>query len=176
MEPATACWVLQKYCDYLPGSGSALDLACGLGGNSLDLAQRGLKTYAWDISDTALQHLEHTARTQKLTVLTRQCDLLDQPFSTDKYDVIVVSHFLERGLFAQIKSALLPGGLVYYQTFVKTDMPASGPSRPEWRLDKDELLDVFRDLEILAYHEDHSERHPGINNSGLAAIVARKII
>ncbi|MEO2151790.1 MAG: Sua5 family C-terminal domain-containing protein, partial [Thermococcus sp.] len=38
-------------------SGLALDLACGLGGNSFFLAEQGLQVDAWDISAVAIEHI-----------------------------------------------------------------------------------------------------------------------
>ena len=53
--------VLQQNTHLLPASGRVLDLACGLGGNALLLAQAGLETYAWDISAVALSRLQSAA-------------------------------------------------------------------------------------------------------------------
>ena len=41
----------------LPEQGSALDLACGYGANARLLAEHGLQTYAWDISNVAIEHI-----------------------------------------------------------------------------------------------------------------------
>jgi tellurite methyltransferase len=45
----------------LPDDGRALDLACGLGGNSILLAQQGLKVDAWDIADVPVAALQELA-------------------------------------------------------------------------------------------------------------------
>ena len=52
----TACDALRENSHLLPqGSGRALDLACGLGGNSIFLAQVSkLEVFAWDISPVAI--------------------------------------------------------------------------------------------------------------------------
>ncbi len=52
------CPVVEKYWREAP-SGKALDLACGLGRNSLFLAEHGMTVDAVDISDVALDRLEH---------------------------------------------------------------------------------------------------------------------
>ena len=60
-----ACEVLQDYVHLLPDSGRALDLASGLGGNAIFLAQQGLNTVAWDISRLALVYsLKYTPHSQ----------------------------------------------------------------------------------------------------------------
>jgi len=58
------CQVLAAYTHLLPSSGTALDLACGLGANALLLARHGLDTYAWDYAQTALERLQAYAVTQ----------------------------------------------------------------------------------------------------------------
>ena len=50
-----ACEILQEYAHLLPSDGKALELASGLGGNALFLAQQGLNTTAWDISSLAVE-------------------------------------------------------------------------------------------------------------------------
>ncbi|MET0081068.1 MAG: methyltransferase domain-containing protein, partial [Candidatus Thiodiazotropha lotti] len=84
--------VLLNNAHLLPKQGSALDLACGLGGNALFLASRGFVVEAWDLSAVAIQRLEQSARQQKLNNLhARVRDVENQPPSTEQFDVIVVS-------------------------------------------------------------------------------------
>ena len=59
--PAPAA-VLLEQAHRLPPSGRALDLACGLGGNALLLAARGLETHAWDYAPAAIEQLLARAR------------------------------------------------------------------------------------------------------------------
>ncbi|TFG65979.1 MAG: hypothetical protein E4H27_10335 [Anaerolineales bacterium] len=50
--------VLKENLQLLPDNGRALDLACGSGGNSVLLAQQGLKVEAWDIADVPVAALQ----------------------------------------------------------------------------------------------------------------------
>ena len=50
--------VLQHNHYLLPEKGVALDLACGLGGNAMMMAEKGLNVMAWDISPVAITHLD----------------------------------------------------------------------------------------------------------------------
>ncbi len=70
MEPASVkpTQVLSENLFLLPKQGYALDLACGLGANSLLLAQKGLQVSAWDISEVALEKLAATVISQGLSV------------------------------------------------------------------------------------------------------------
>lgn len=148
--------VLQDHTAFLPKYGNALDLACGLGGNALLLANRGLNTSAWDISATGLAKLQHFAGQQGLSISTQKIDLEADSFPTQKFDVITVSHYLYRPLFPALISALNKGGLVFYQTFTNSNTGKGGPSNPAFLLSDNELLEVFSSLETLFYQQTDS--------------------
>ena len=67
--------------------------------------------------------------------------------------IIVVSRFLERALCPALFSALKPGGLLFYQTFLRDRRAGSGPKNPRFLLAHNELPELFRELLILAYEE-----------------------
>ena len=117
-SPANPCYVLKQHSHLLPFYGQALELACGLGGNARFLAQCGLKTDAWDISDTALTVLNNWASLNQLPIEPLITDLEQMILPYQQYDVIVVSRYLDRTLFASIAEALKPNGLLFYQTFL----------------------------------------------------------
>jgi tellurite methyltransferase len=152
--PGEASHVLREYAYLLPVAGSALDIACGLGADSLFLAQHGLDVQAWDSSAVAIDKLRGFARARNL-VIDAQCrDVVAQPPPPDCFDVIVVCHFLERALCPAIAAALKPGGMVFYQTFCAERVdPAHGPSSAAFLLQRNELLRLFATLDVVAYHE-----------------------
>jgi tellurite methyltransferase len=51
-------------------------------------------------------------------------------------------------------NALRPGGLLFYQTFTRTKVSEVGPSNPAYRMQDNQLLDMFIKLQILAYREE----------------------
>ncbi len=146
--------VLEDNLHLLPDSGRALEIACGLGGNALLLAQQGLVTDAWDISAVAIERLAALAREHGLPLTGAVRDVLHQPPAAAVYDVVVVSHFLDRSLCPCLIRALRPGGLLFYQTFTREAVSASGPSNPEFRLAENELLALFRELRLVLYREE----------------------
>lgn len=146
--------VLTDYAHLLPRGGEALDLACGLGANALFLARRGLVTHAWDISSVAIAKLQAYADAEGLPLRGRVHDAIGQPPAPDSLDVIVMAHFLERGLSAHLVDALRPGGLLYFQTFTRTFVNPAGPSQDIFRLADNELLGMFPGLRVLAYREE----------------------
>ena len=150
-EPAQ---VLSDYGHLLPAQGDALDLACGLGGNTLFLAKAGLRTKAWDISPVAIGRLEQMVRQQGLTVEALVRDVVARPPEPDSFDVIVVSYFLERDLMPAICAALRPGGLLFYQTFTRDKVTDRGPKNPDYLLAENELLRLCQGMRIRVYREE----------------------
>lgn len=152
--PITASVVLSDNCHLLPAMGDALDLACGRGGNALLLAQQGLNVSAWDISDVVIEKLRQQADSQSVVLRADVRDVESQPPAAGQYDVIVVSYFLDRNIVNALMNALKPGGLIFYQTYSQERVSQRGPQRIEFRLRRQELLQLFAGLEIIVYREE----------------------
>ncbi len=169
-----ACLALREHAHLLPPAGEALDLACGLGGNALALARHGLTTSAWDVSREAIERLRQLAAAAGLRVAGEARDAVARPPAPGSFDVIVVSRFLERGLCPYIAAALRPGGLVYYQTFVRDKPAGVGPSNPDYLLGDNELLALFAGLQVLVYHDEGTlgDTGRGVRNESL--LIARR--
>jgi len=169
------CQVVAAYAHLLPATGTALDLACGLGANALLLARHGLETYAWDYAETALERLQADAQIQQVPIYTERRDVVVSPPPADTFDVIVVCHFLDRRLAPALTQALKPNGLLFYQTFTRTSVNDCGPKNPDFRLAENELLHLFADLQIVVYREEGKigDISQGFRNEAL--LIARKI-
>ena len=166
--------VLLQHTSLLPETGTALDLACGLGANAIYLAKHGLATHAWDISTQAIDKLRTYCIENDITVIAEARDIEEQPPEEDSFDVICVSYYLERSIISNIITALKPKGILFYQTFVQESVTDTGPKNPAYRLQENELITLFSSLHILAY-QDYGR--VGDLNSGLrniAMLVAQK--
>ncbi|MEH6548573.1 MAG: class I SAM-dependent methyltransferase [Pseudomonadales bacterium] len=153
-EPGTPCTVLADNLHLLTKPAVALDLACGLGANALLLAEQGLDTHARDISTVALGKLQQFCSSRDLTITTQQQDIEQSSLEENRFDVIVISHFLYRPLCEKLIAALKPGGLIFYQTFT-TQKPADrGPSSEKFLLAPNELLSLFSPLRVVFYREN----------------------
>ncbi len=170
-EPAL---VLSEFQHLLPPSGQALDLACGLGGNALLLAEHGMTTYAWDVSPVAIERLQQEALSRGLDVEAEVRDVVATPPEPASFDVIVVSRFLERKLVPSLLQALRPGGLIYYQTFTGPRVNDTGPKNPEYRLAENELLALFASLRLIAYREEGLAGELSKGLRGEAMLVAQQ--
>ncbi|MGF1525596.1 MAG: class I SAM-dependent methyltransferase [Candidatus Competibacterales bacterium] len=173
----TATWpapsrILTDHGHLLPGGGSSLDLACGLGADALWLAARGFDSHAFDRSKVAIERLEAEARRRALTVTARVVDVVAEPLPREGFAVIVVSRFLHRTTAPAIQQALAPGGLLYYQTF--TRHARGGPSNPAFTLAENELLALFAPLVVRAYREDGSVGDSGLGERNMAFLVAQR--
>ena len=168
--------VLKEYSHLLPASGTALDLACGTGANALFLAQHGLETWAWDISREAIEQLQRSAARLDFKLHTEVRDVVRQPPDADAFDVVVVSHFLDRDLMPPVLRALRQNGLLYYQTFTKERVDDSGPGNEAYRLGKNELLELCRGLHIVMYREEGrlGDIRRGFRNE--AMLIAQRLI
>ena len=154
IEDGQPARVLVENRHLLPRKGDALDLACGLGANGLLLARHGLKTVAWDLSDVVVKRLQAYAEQRKLPLRAEQRDIERRPPSCDSYDVIVVSRYLERQLVPHLIASLRKGGLLFYQTFIRDSVENTGPSNPVYRLETNELLQLFSGLRLVVYREE----------------------
>lgn len=168
------CMVVAAYTHLFPTTGTALDLACGLGANALLLAHHGLETYAWDYAETVLERLRANAQTQQVQIHTELRDVVISPPPPDTFDVIVVCHFLERRLAPALLQALKPNGLQFYQTFTRSSVSEGGPKNPEFRLADNELLRLFADMQIIIYREEGKIGDTGQGFRNEALLIARK--
>jgi len=146
--------VLRENLHLLPGNGRALDLACGLGGNAILLAEQGLKVDAWDIADVPIAALRTIASERRLPINAAVRDVGRDPPRPGTFDVIAVSYFLYRDIIPALVRALKPAGLIYYQTFTRQRVSERGPQQEEYRLDDQELLRLFSGLRVLFYREE----------------------
>ena len=165
----SSAYILQEFRHLLPGHGKALDLACGLGANALFLAQHNLQTHAWDISSVAIEKLSEISKSLNLNINLEIRDVITKPPQENYFDVIVVSHFLDRQIMPEIITALRHNGLLFYQTFTKTRVQESGPSSDKYRLGKNELLDLCKDLDTIVYREEGTigDTESGFRNEAL---------
>ena len=151
--------------------GRVLDVAMGSGRNAVYLAKLGFEVEGVDISAEAVDNALALARQNNLDLNARVRDL-EKNYKIEKaaYDIIICFNYLQRSLIPQIKEGLRTGGMVVYETYL-IDQPRFGkPRNPDYLLNHNELLDIFRDFRCLRYREGIIE-----NRKAVAGIVAEKI-
>lgn len=173
-DAPSASEVLTNHLHLLPPQGKALDLACGLGGNALLLAESGLGVDAWDVSPVALAKLRQFAVRQSLSVNTRHCQIDSESLAEHRYDAIVICRFLDRTLCNAIMATLNPGGLLFYQTFTRDKLDQHGPSNPDYLLARNELLQLFQPLSVVFYQEYARIGDTRLGNRNDACFIGQK--
>jgi tellurite methyltransferase len=132
----------------------ALDVAMGRGRHALLLARAGFTTFGVDVNADALAEALATAAAGGARVHAWCADLTTYPLPDARFDVVVVSRYLQRDLFAALRSAVVPGGVVLYETFTIAQREFnSGPRSPDHLLEPGELRRQFDGFEILADEE-----------------------
>ena len=135
--------------------GRALDVACGVGANSLFLLKRGYEVHALDMSDVAIESLRRAASSE--CVLERLeielSDLREKEFEREAYDLIVCFRFFIADLAPRLVAALKPGGSLLCKVFTTTHLQ----THPHWPKERvvapGELPTLFSELDSVAYEE-----------------------
>jgi SAM-dependent methyltransferase len=133
---------------------NALDLAMGRGRHALALARNGFHTYGVDVKHDAVRDAVAAAARAGLRVRGWCADLTMYPLPVEMFDLVVVTRYLQRSLFASIRRAVKPGGFVLYETFtVAQRMLGTGPTSADHLLEPGELRREFSEWNVLFYDE-----------------------
>jgi len=168
--------------------GPALDLACGTGRHTLLLAARHQHVTAVDGSAVALDIIEERARASHQSarrakslakslegiVASRSgidlvhADLEQTKLPHNSFALILCVQYLQRSLFAQIERALIPGGMVLFETYTRAQLEfAGGPRNSDYLLHPGELRSAFPSMRLLFYRELRAGK-------GIASLIAQK--
>ena len=143
--------------DERPGGPRALDLACGHGRHTRWLVRQGCHVTALDRDPDALTSLADLHPQAR----TLQADIENGPWPLPghTFDAVLVTNYLWRPLWPQIRASLAPGGVLIYETFAHGNASVGKPSRPDFLLQTGELLRWCEGLRIVAF-EDGFIGHP----------------
>jgi cyclopropane fatty-acyl-phospholipid synthase-like methyltransferase len=158
---------------------TVLSLADGEGRNGVFLAERGLDVLSVDFSPVALEKAQRLARQRGVRLRTELADLLAWDWSRRRFDAVVAIFIqfatpAERSrLFAHIKEALAPGGLLLLQGYRPEQLQygTGGPPDAENMYTAQLLREMFGDLEILHLAEHDDVILEGAGHAGMSALV-----
>jgi cyclopropane fatty-acyl-phospholipid synthase-like methyltransferase len=167
-----------------PGQ-KALSIADGEGRNGVFLASLGLDVLATDFSPSALAKSQTLAKERGVTLRTELADLETWKWPVAAFDVVVGIFFQflvpasRTRVFANIKRALKPGGLVLIEGYglKQLEYKTGGPGVPDQLYTKPMLQEAFGDfasLEITEYDAMLSEGDRHVGMSALVDLVGRK--
>jgi SAM-dependent methyltransferase len=158
-----------------PGAQRALDLACGRGRHALLLAERGYRVDAVDYAVSALTTLKRTTDTRGLDVRCFAADVTAWPLPPARYALVLVVNFLERSLFAALRTAVAPGGALLYETYRRDEPGRTATAlRPDFLLAPGELDEVYDGWRVLSRREE-TTTHDGTVVARAGILVQRPI-
>ena len=122
----------------------ALDVAMGRGRHALVLARAGFQTFGVDVKLDALVRACAAARNDGAAIRAWCADLTQHPLPVARFDLVVVTRYLQRDLFQALRRTVRPGGFVLYETFTTAQRALkTGPTSPDHLLEPGELLARF---------------------------------
>jgi len=149
--------------ELLPDTGVAIDVACGIGRQSLWLARRGLDVVAFDVSPIAIDALRSAAAAAGLAdrIDAHTVDLDDGlPADPRIADVIVCQRFRQPSIYSQMAERLRTGGLAIVTVLSVVGTESPGP----FHAPRGELAIAFAEFDVLYAREE----------GGASTIVARR--
>jgi SAM-dependent methyltransferase len=167
---APSAWVMRVAAQW-PAGATVVDVACGHGRHARVLAAAGHRVTGVDRDAAALAAL--AAAAPDVETVVHDLEGVGWPFGARTFDVVVVTNYLHRALFASLLGAVAPGGWYVHETFAAGNERFGRPSSPDFLLRPGELLDVVRGtLRVLAF-EDVEVHEP--KPACVQRIVARRI-
>lgn len=166
-------WVTQHTPPPTPDHNRALDLACGKGRHSFWLADQG-----WQVTaiDRDLSHTD-TSTNPAITWIEDDLEAGDRPLGAKQFDLIIVTNYLHRPLFAHLRDAIQPGGMLIYETFMVGNEHYGRPRSPDFLLRRDELHVTFSDWDIRAFKQGPVQIDDSAEITAIKQwIVARKTV
>ncbi len=161
-------WIA-RFASLIPPGSQVLDVACGSGRHARYLQSRGLLVTGVDRDHAAIEALQ---RDVPGTWITADIENAPWPLADRQFDAVVVTNYLWRPLWPTIVASVAPGGLLLYETFAHGNATYGKPSRPDFLLHPNELLQVCKDWTVIAY-ESGVLSHPDRVVQRIAARNAR---
>jgi SAM-dependent methyltransferase len=163
----------------LRSGATALSVADGEGRNGVWLAEQGLDVLAIDFSPTALAKSRALAAERGVRLRTEVADVTTWRWPTDAYDVIAaifvqfVTPVERAALFANIKRALKPGGLLLMQGYRPEQLQyrTGGPQEAERMYTRPLLEAGFGDMAQIEIFEHDSVIGEGTAHVGMSALI-----
>ena len=135
-----------------------LDVACGAGRHTLHFLKQNCHVTGIDIAQSALDLIANELTPESSERCRLICaDIENQawPLPDEQFDALIVTNYLWRPLMPRLLESLRPGAILIYETFSAGNETVGKPSRPDFLLQKGELLEFAQtgQLCVVAYEE-----------------------
>jgi 2-polyprenyl-3-methyl-5-hydroxy-6-metoxy-1,4-benzoquinol methylase len=153
---------------YLPKTGFALDVAMGTGSNAGYLLNHGFRVAGLDISWVAVQQAKQSYPALSAVLV----DLTQFNFPEHTFDIIMNFYYLDREIWPAFSHTLKPGGLLFFETLTQPMREIKPDLDTDYLLEPGELLQAFKDWQILVYREGWMTSDHG-HSKAIASLLAR---
>ena len=156
---APSPWIV-RFASLIPPDARVLDVAAGHGRHARFFAGRGARVVAVDRDAASLAAVDGVPGVQ-----SRVADLEQAawPFPGERFDAIVVVHYLHRALFPRLLEALSDDGVLLYETFATGNAAYGKPSNPAFLLEPGELLERIRErLVVVGFEQGVDAARPAV--------------
>ncbi len=172
-DRAASAWVMAA-CARIPIEHPIFDIAAGIGRHAGPLAREGRNMIALDFVESAVQR----AAQAHALVHGVVADVWSPPLRGASVHAMLVTNFLERALFEDLKALLAPGGFLVYETYTVDHRQlveagrARAPRSAAYLLEAGELARLVAPLEVLDQREGYVNDAAG--ERFCASVLARK--
>ena len=155
-------WVIATVAG-LPNDLSVVDVAGGNGRHAVPVSRQGRSVVLVDIAHQAVS----AAMAIEPGLAGVVADVTRLPLRPERFGTVIVTNFLDRGLFADLIALLAPGGFLVYETYTRPHLDlvqrglARGPHSLEYLLQPGELPELARPLAIVEHWEGEVEDAAG---------------
>lgn len=157
----------------------ALAVADGEGRNGVWLAEQGLDVQSFDFSPKAVTKARELAARRGVNIRMEVADIYTWMWPTAEFDVIAAIFFQFVGpdkrdvIFAQIKKALKPNGLLLMEGYHRRQLQfgTGGPSSVANLWTRELLEDAFADFSSIQITEEDRELAEGTQHVGMSALI-----
>ena len=146
---APSPWIV-RWSHLLAANSTVLDVACGSGRHLSWFAARGHVVTGID-RDVAPAQQSGAPGTLICADIEEQPWPLTTGAKEQEFGAVVVTNYLWRPLLNTMVNSLAPGGVFLYETFSSGNETVGRPARADFLLQPGELLDVCKDLLVVAY-------------------------
>lgn len=137
--------------------GPVLELACGISGQALALAESGRDVLAVDISDEALDRLSAAAKARgldsRLDLVQADLNAWRPPAGQD-YALVFCVMYWEEAIFDYAWPVVADGGLIAWQGFTLEHLRYRPSQNPDWCFKKGEPASRLPEGRFTVLHEE----------------------
>jgi SAM-dependent methyltransferase len=155
---APSAWV-QRWSHLVAPGGWVLDVACGYGRHARWFHERNHPLALVDRAQAAIDSIAIPPPACEAVVADIESG--PWPFAGRQFAAVVIVNYLWRPLMPTLLASLAPGGVLIYETFTQGNETIGKPSQPNFLLRTAELLDICRDLRVVAFEDGFLQEAAG---------------